>query len=214
MQGFRLLRGRRAARFTALLVPAALTIAASARGQAVLSASTGSDMAGGFVTCTFFGGPMFTAPILPSGTGCVATSPGDFTFSIAPGDTFAMDWTLTNLQTAPTGRSIGAISIELTGTHALFDNDSLPSTPDSFAGVPGGVSLTGPGVPAVGEVNPWTNPANLGDMFTGENLSFTAFLTIGSTMTWHDDTDFVPEPTTLVLPAIGSIVLSTRRRRR
>ena len=83
----------------------------------------------------------------------------------------------------------------------LFDNDSLPSTPDSASGVAGAVSLTGPGIAAGGEVNPWTDPANLGDMFTGENLSFTSFLGLGATMTWHDDTDFVPEPATLTIVA-------------
>ncbi|CAN5368841.1 hypothetical protein BH09PLA1_BH09PLA1_29080 [soil metagenome] len=180
----------------------------------ITSFSTGSDMAGGFVTCTFFGGPMFTAPIIAVGTGCSATSPGDFVFSIAPGDTFVSDWKLTNLQAAPAGRAIGSISIDLTGTRALFDNDSLPSTPDSLDGVAGAVSLTGPGIAPGGEVNPWANGANLGDMFTGEKLSFTAFLTIGSTMTWHDDTDFVPEPSTLVAASAIPLIGLARRRRR
>ena len=206
--------GRKMRNLRMLILLASYVVCASnalAAGP-ITSASTGSDMAGGFVTCTFFGGPMFTAPIVASGTGCTATSAGDFTFSIAPGDTFVNDWTLTNLQVAPTGRAIGAISIDLTGTHALFDNDSLPSTPDSAAGVAGAVSLTGPGIAPGGEVNPWPDAANLGDMFTSENLSFTSFLGLGTTMTWHDDTDFVPEPAALAILAIG-FALSHRRSR-
>ena len=94
----------------------------------------------------------------------------------------------------------------------MFDDDSLPSTPDSFDGVAGAVSLTGPGIAPGGEVNPWTDAANLGDMYTGENLSFTAFLPTGGTMTWHDDTDYIPEPATVALiPLIGSLIVQRRR---
>jgi hypothetical protein len=61
-------------------------------------------------------------------------------------------------------------------------------------------------------VNPWPNAANLGDMFRGQNLSFTTFLTPGSTMTWHDDTDLIPEPGSLALTGIAALALLVRRR--
>ena len=87
--------------FLVLMAPILLCGSAVLGAGPVISTSTGSDMLGGFVTCTFFGGPMFTAPIVPFGSnGCMATSPGDFIFTIAPGDTFVQDWTLTNLQAA------------------------------------------------------------------------------------------------------------------
>jgi len=178
----------------------------------ITSASTGGDMVGGFVTVTHFGGAMSTAPIVASGTGCTATSPGDFIFSIPAGDTFAVDWKLENIATGPTARAIGDVRFDLTLSNALFDNDSLPSTPDSFAGVLGGASITGPGFSPGGEANLWPGAGNLGDMYRGQVLGFTSFLIPGASMTWHDDTDLVPEPATLTLLAAGGFLALSRRR--
>jgi hypothetical protein len=168
-------------------------------------------MAGGFVTVTFFGGPMATGPLIAGGTGATATFPGSFLFSVT-GDTFTADWTLTNLDSGPAARAITGVAIDLTMSKALFDNDSTPSTPVSLAGVAGAASLTGPPILGAAEVNPWTDPANLGDMFRGQTFGFGGGgLAPGATATWHDDTDLIPEPAAGLAPIALAGTLIRRR---
>jgi hypothetical protein len=196
-----------------------LVVAGSARAQFIESVATGADMAGGHVTVTFFGGPMATGTITAVGTTGTATFPGSFLFTVA-GETSAADWTLTNLDAGAAARQITAVSIDLTGSKSLFDNDSLPSTPLSLGGVPGATFVSGPVIAGSGEVVPWTSASNLGDMFTAENVSWGGFLIPailpGGTAVWHDDTDrtTVPEPIALFLVAVAAwACLATCRRK-
>ena len=191
------------------LMAAHLFLSGTVQVQFIESSATGADMAGGHVTVTFFGGPMATGTITAMGTTGTATFPGSFLFTVA-GDTSVADWTLTNLDAGAAARQITAVSIDLTGSKSLFDNNSLPSTPLSLTGVAGATYVSGPAIAGSGEVNPWTSASNLGDMFTAENVSWGGFMIPailpGGMAVWHDDTDriVVPEPAALFLVTIAA----------
>ena len=179
------------------------------------SLALGSDMAGGFVTVTFFGGPMDTAPIVAMGTAGVATSPGSFSFSVT-GDTNTATWSLTNfggIGSAP--RSITSVVIDLTTSNSLFDDDSAPSTPDSLSGVKDVVYVSGPPIAGSGEITLWLNALNTGDLYRAEFVSWGGFmipaLTPGATAEWMDDTDkIVPEPSSALLCLVGLMLLALK----
>src|SRR5262245_40178893 len=91
--------------------------AAPALAGPIDSFAIGSQLAGGTVTVTRFGGVTSSATFAPSGTGAsaIAVGSGAFTLTVSPGDTAAATWTLTN--TDPTViifNRIVALSIDLT----------------------------------------------------------------------------------------------------
>ncbi|MEX2169494.1 MAG: hypothetical protein WD851_09285 [Pirellulales bacterium] len=177
----------------------------------IISTATGAHMAGGKVTVTFFGGPMATGTIMASGTTGTATFPGSFLFTVA-GETSVAEWTLTNLDSGPAARSITSVVIDLMGSQSLFDDGSLPSTPLSLGGVAGASYLSGPAIASSGELAPWADPANLGDMFRAESVGWGGFMVPaivpGGTAKWRDDTDLIPipEPTSAGLLVAGALV--------
>jgi hypothetical protein len=146
----------------------------------------------------------------------VADDPGFFNFQVT-GDTFLADWQLTN-QTS--NDFIDAVVIDLGATTSqddlgnmytpgvLFDDNSLPSTANGYAGRQGAVQVN-VGAPFIinsGEIVPWTDVMNAGDEFVVEEIFYEAFGP-GLTSVWRDDTDIVgtdtgpelPEPTSAAL---------------
>ncbi|MCA9229869.1 MAG: PEP-CTERM sorting domain-containing protein [Planctomycetales bacterium] len=118
------------------------------------------------------------------------------------------------------------VEFDLTGSDSLFDDGSLPSTLNGYAGRFGAVQ-TNAGAPTINnsfEQNPWTDAMNLGDEFVAETIEYLSQdFRRGLTSTWRDDTDIIgvdtgpelPEPTTaalLVLAGLGLSVVSNRRR--
>ena len=108
---------------------------------------------------------------------------------------------------------ITAVSIDLTlsAGGALFDNDSLPSTPGSSVGVLGVSPVAGVSISSATEVNPWIDPLNTGDMFTATSITFGTGFTALATSSWADDTDsHVPEPATVFLMSAGLLAMLAR----
>jgi hypothetical protein len=210
----------------ALLVAA---LASPALAVSIESTNYGDELAGGLITVHYsaiFGGttPLETGSATYTLLGDALTHKGyapanpNFTFTVT-GDTFLTTWELVNT-TAPAPDPIAAyiskIEIDLRPSRggifpSLFDDDSLPSTPFSGAGVLGIVpdaGSTGPAPSSAVESNTTWPPSlvNLGDMYGIETLTWTglAMLGPGESFMWHDDTDLVvPEPATFVMLGIG-----------
>lgn len=222
---------------TRLVILAAITIlvfAPTAQAKVVDSTNYGDELAGGLLSVHFSfipvgGGPLETGTVTATIVGDPLTHTGSFTdptfpfaFSVS-GETFSALWTLTNTTAPgvdPFVEYISKIEIDLRPSRggidpSLFDNDSLPSTPFSGAGVLGvvpDVSSTGPAPTSAVESLPWTDASNLGDMYGMETLTWTglgpAMIAPGQSFVWHDDTDLVvPEPISLTLLGIGAIGL-------
>jgi len=163
----------------------------------------------------------------------VASDAGFFDFSVS-GDTFLAKWELTNTTTFD---SIDLVLIDLSSTTSpgdaanpgphtpgvLFDDNSLPSTLNGFAGRKGAMQVNA-GAPFIimsGEIVPWGDPMNLGDEFVQEEIFYESFGP-GLTSVWRDDTDIVgvdtgpevPEPSSAVLLLIASCGLMRRMHRR
>jgi hypothetical protein len=179
----------------------------------------GSQLVGGVVTVTRFGGALNSATFVAAGTGASATAPGSegFALTLSPGDTALATWTLTNTDLAPVFlNNITAVSIDLTLSGiSLFDSGSEPSTPDSGPGIPGVIYVAGVPISSATDLLPWPDPANLGDMFRAVSISFSGPIGPGATSSWTDDTDVttaVPEPTSIVLIGTGLLLLIRRCR--
>ena len=196
----------------------------SAWSATITDAALGSQLAGGFVTVTRFGGGMSTAPFVAAGTGASATSPGSagFTLIVSAGDTAAATWTLTNTDASLILLNrITAVTIDLFFSGiSVFDSGSVPSTPDSGPGLPGVVPVAGVGIGGSTYLLPWPDGSNLGDIYYALNITFTgAGLTAGLASSWMTDTDLlpVPEPGSLLLTGgilllgIAKAILSRRR---
>ena len=192
--------------------------------------STGDQLVGGRIKVTFATSPVQFATITVGGPEHgTATAAGFFTFNVK-GDTFLADW---NLRNDTTFDEIILVEFDLAGTTSqdpngtihspgiLFDDNTAPSTPDSFAGRIGAVHVSGPIIFNSFEVTPWGDPMNLGDEWVGEVLEYDGF---GPLMTsvWRDDTDIVgiktaiefPEPSTAVLLLIAAAGAGNLNRRR
>jgi PEP-CTERM motif-containing protein len=197
-----------------------MMMASAAPAATISSFSPATDLIGGTVTATRFGGVMSSATFVAVlGGSVIASSPGSagFDLTVTAGDTFGATWTLTNTDaSAIMFNRITALSIDLTlsAGHALFDNDSLPSTPGSFSGVLGVTPLAGVAIVSSGEVNPWTDPLNTGDMFTAVNITFGGGFTALASSSWADDTDSasVPEPASVILMGAGLLFILSRLR--
>lgn len=183
----------------------------------ISDSALGSQLVGGVVTVTRFGGPLSSATFVAAGTGASATAlgSGGFTLSVSPGDTALATWTLTNTDPSPIlFNNITAVSIDLTLSGiSLFDSGSAPSTPDSGPGVPGVSYVAGTVISSATELLPWIDPANLGDMFRAVSITFDGLIGPGGTSSWMDDTDAiaaVPEPTSVVLIGTGLLLLIRR----
>ena len=195
---------------------AVMLIASTASATLVYSTGTGNQMAGGTLTVTFQNAGAVAAPIVagPAALEGSATVPGAFSFSVI-GDTFANLWSLTNLKDDD---FIVVADFFLPPSISLFDDDSSPSTPDNLAGELGATSVAGPLIVASNEYFPWLDAQNLGDVYLGEVIQWAqnTFPT-GQTCTWWDDTDYsdyipIPEPATISLLGLGSLVLLRKRR--
>src|SRR5882762_3684828 len=117
-------------------------IASVSTAATISSFSPATDLIGGTVSVTRFGGVMSSATFVAGPAGSViASSPGSagFDLTVSAGDTFSATWTLTNTDPSVIFfNRIVSVSIDLTGSAvALFDNDSLPSTPGSLSGILG-----------------------------------------------------------------------------
>jgi hypothetical protein len=136
----------------------------------------GSQLVGGVVTVTRFGGLLNSATFVADGTGVSATAlgSGGFALTVSPGDTALATWTLTN--TDPSFilfNNITAVTIDLTLSGiSLFDSGSEPSTPESGPGIPGVIYLGGVLIDGATDLLPWPDPANLGDMFRAVSITF------------------------------------------
>lgn len=190
-------------------------------GAAIADFALGSQLSGGVVTVTRFGGPMSSATFAPSGTGAIATAPGSggFTLAVTAGNTSAATWTLTNTDPSTIFLNrILSVSIDLTFSGvSLFDSGSIPSTPDSGPGAPGVVYLSGVAIGGATNLLPWSDVSNLGDMYYA--VDFTLLeggLTAGLSTSFSTDTDVigVPEPATFPMLAaslaLGAIVSRLR----
>jgi len=137
---------------------------------------------------------------------------GFFSFSVT-GETFLNRWILRNLTTSD---FIESAVFDLTTTSALFDDGSMPDTPNGDVGRKG-ISLPEGAIPTNSfEHVRWTDPMNKGDEYLKETLEW-APNTFGPGMfcTWNDDTDDyvrVPEPAALALIGLGAVGLQCARR--
>ncbi|MBI2527923.1 MAG: hypothetical protein HYV93_18300 [Candidatus Rokubacteria bacterium] len=198
-----------------LSLPVSLPVWASPIADPAL----GSQLDGGIVTVTRFGGPLSSATFVAAGTGASATALGSagFVLTVSPGDTALATWTLTNTDLTPVFlNNITAVTIDLTLSGiSLFDSGSAPSTPDSGPGIPGVIHVAGVPISSATEFLPWPDPANLGDMFRAVSITFGAFIGPGATSSWMDDTDVtaaVPGPTSIILVGTGLLLLIRRWR--
>jgi hypothetical protein len=216
----------RVSRQFGLTVAGALTcllmfsLAENSHATIIGAQSTGDQLAGGRIKVTFSQSvPKFATIVVGGPEHGTATSPGFFTFNVK-GDTFLSDWTLKNDTTFD---DILLVEFDLTGTMSqdlngtihspgvLFDDNSMPSTPDSFAGREGAIYVSGPAILNSFELDPWGDGMNLGDEWVVEDIEYDGF---GPQMTsvWRDDTDIVgvktnmesPEPSTVVLLLIAA----------
>jgi len=224
-----------------LVVLLVLWLPSTAAAVSIQATAYGNDLAGGLITVHYsaiFGTtPLETGSVTYTLLGDAITQTGyapadpNFTFSVT-GDTYVADWVLTNTTAPapdPLAVYISKVKIDLRPSRggllpSLFDDDSLPSTPDSGVGVLGIVPTGGTGpAPATAVESDTTWPpslVNLGDMYGIETLTWTglAMLGPGESFIWHDDTDIViPEPTGLLLSAwsggaLAGCMLWRRRR--
>ena len=193
----------------------AFLMASVGTAATITSFSPATDLIGGTVSVTRFGGGGSSGATFVAGPlgSVIASSPGSagFDLTVTAGDTFGATWTLTNTDASLIFLNrIVAVSIDLTVSagRALFDNDSLPSSPGSLTGVLGVTYLSGVTIASATEVNPWTDPVNTGDMFTATNITFGGGFTALASSSWSDDTDStVPEPATAFLMSVGLLVM-------
>ena len=173
-------------------------------GATITDAALGSQLAGGIVTVTRFGGGMNSATFVASGSGASATALGSagFTLIVGPGDTSAATWTLTNTDPSTIFLNrITAVTIDLfLSGLSLFDSGTTPSTPDSGPGVPGAIFVAGAVFAGSGNLSPWLDASNLGDMYHAMTISYTVGLTAGLTSSWTTDTDIIG------IPEVGSLL--------
>jgi len=178
----------------------------------------GSQLVGGVVTVTRFGGVLNSAAFVAAGTGASATAlgSGGFALTVSPDDTALATWTFTNTDPSPLFlNNITAVTIDLTLSGiSLFDSGSEPSTPESGPGIPGVIYVGGVPIDGATDLLPWPDPANLGDMFRAVSITFVGGIGTGATSSWMDDTDVtaVPEPTSIVLIGTGLLLLLLIRR--
>ncbi len=203
----------------AAVVVSLLALPATASSATLTPTATGDQLAGGFVTVTYFGGPMETEIILagPGNTGMTDPVSAGFAFSVS-GDTFLNEWTLENfggIGSSP--RAIVGVVFDLTGSISLFDNDSAPSSPGSDVGRAGATFVAGPPIGASAEFSPWLDPVNTGDMFLAESIGWGGGgIAAGAMARWMDDTDatVIPLPSALILFGSGLSVALIRIRKR
>ena len=197
----------------------------SVQGDPITSAALGSQLAGGIVTVTRFGGALNSATfVVDSVTGAVASAPGGagsgaFSLTVSPGDTETATWTLVNTDSSPIFLNvITAVYIDLFPSGiSLFDSGSLPSTLGSGAGVPGVTYVSGKGIGSSAEAVAWSDAANAGDIYLATTIIFSSGLTPGDSSVWMDDTDVissVPEPSQAVAIAAGLLLIWLRAHRR
>lgn len=189
-----------------------LLFAAAQDSQAVIvgAQSYGDELAGAKITVNF---DTTGARDMIIGAGApqqgLALDAGWFRFSVT-GDTFLADWTLDNLS----NESINSVLFDLSGSNVLFDDGSLPDTPNSYAGRAGAVqvNVSPPDLLSSGEFTLWPDVDNAGDEYLEEFIEFANFRP-GFTAAWRDDTDIigkdtgpeVPEPSTMIL-ALGALI--------
>lgn len=184
----------------------------SASADPVVFTAFGNQLAGGRITVFFSDGTVIIKPLvaMPNQAGG-AQQAGLFTF-IVTGETFGADWTLTNDNP---NFFITQVEFDLRGSISLFDNDTDPSTPDSQEGVAGVSRTAGPAERVSAEVFAWPSPDNRGDMFQGERIVWNPnVFTSNMTFKWHDDTDVVPEPATLLLLSTGLAGVAIKARKK
>lgn len=186
----------------------------------VIDFALGSQLAGGVVTVTRFGGPMSSATFAALGTGAIASSPGSggFTLTVSPGNTSAATWTLTNTDTSTIFLNrILSVTMDLTlsGT-SLFDAGSAPSTPGSGPGIAGVSYLSGVAIGGSSNLLVWADGSNAGDMYHAASFTLSdGGLTAGLSTLWLTDTDVVgvPEPGSTYLCLAGTMLLIALKRR-
>jgi hypothetical protein len=208
--------------------------AAESRATIVGAQSFGDEMVGTKIDVFFAQSGVRSALVAAGAPGQgVASVPGFFDFSVS-GDTFLAEWQLTNTTTFD---NILQVLFDTSGTTSpgspadpgphtpgiLFDDNSLPSTLNGYAGRQGAVQVNvgAPFIIGSFEAIPWANASNLGDEFTQEEITYEAFRP-GLTSVWRDDTDIVgadtgretPEPTAALLAVIAGCGLMLRIRRR
>ncbi len=192
--------------------------------------ATGADLAGAIIKIDWVAGPGAPGGVVSTmgvvgvggpGKGVAIImdpfglpSPGA-AFSV-DGDTIGVAWSLTNT----TDSHIVGMSIDLRPSRSLFDNGTAPSSMGSSSGTLGAPMLGGSTAPMptmAFEVDPWSDPMNLGDMFWGELFTWTPPAAgpgfgPGMVFVWADDTDVVPAPSALALLGLGAIAAGRRRR--
>lgn len=195
--------------------------------------SFGDELAGARIVVTFAQQGAQATNIVAGGPGVgLATLPSLFDFSVS-GDTFLSDWRLTNTTTFDTIESVlfdlsgttSPGSLAFPGPHSpgvLFDDGSLPSTANGFAGRAGAIQVN-PGSPVIlnsFEDTLWADAMNAGDEWIRETIEYEDFGP-GLTSVWRDDTDIVgvdtgpevPEPATALLVLSGLVCGVLQRRR-
>lgn len=215
----------------ALLVLA--TFAGSAQGTIVGAQSYGDELAGTRITVHFVNSGVRAATVVVGGPqNGTANDPGFFTFNVT-GDTFLADWSLRNDTTFD---SIFLVEFDLTGTSSqpdpngpiyspgvLFDDNTTPSTPNSYAGRQGAVQVNAAApfiVASFEQAPPWVDIDNAGDEWVREAIEYQGFGPL-LTSVWRDDTDIVgidtgpevPEPASAALLVFALLAITQRRPR-
>jgi hypothetical protein len=186
-------------RFYAAII--SMMLSAPICATTVNSFATGNDLNGALLTVSFGSGAQFTVPIAGDGVVTGSASGSGFFFSVT-GDTGTNPWVLTNLSV---GDDIINVLFDLTTSISIFDDSTIPSTPNSLGGVTGVVRISGPMESSSGEAVPWPDPMNLGDLWLHEGISWSPGI-FGPNLTykWEDDTDI---PATSAVPVPASVWL-------
>ena len=214
---------------------AAAAMASPVWATTVNSTAYGDDLGGGFVTVhwsAIIGGVALETSssdwtiVADPSTHTGRASNENFEF-VVTGDTITADWRLINLTTPSpdplTNYYISKIEIDIRPSRggielSLFDDDSTPSTPYSGPGQSGisyNLASTAPMHSSAFESLPWSDPANLGDMYGKETIVWgsAGMVGPGQVFLWNDDTDVVPEPGSLLLLAAGGAWIFARKRK-